>query len=135
MVRRGGCWPVLPALVRAGDGAGPVAMTHDVPALVRIAQAERLRRKQAWRDMIGQRKVSQARVDAHNALRPDPHAPLPTPPPDPPARTSHHPSPPPPPAPPARTPPQPPCPPLAAQHPPTATAHVSTPPPTPPPVT
>src|SRR3546814_5381568 len=43
-------------------------MTHDVPALVRIAQAERLRRKQAWRDMIGQRKVSQARVDADNAL-------------------------------------------------------------------
>src|SRR3546814_11627661 len=68
MVRRGGCWPVLPALVRAGDGAGPVAMTHDVPALVRIAQAERLRRKQAWRDTIGQRKVRQARVDADHAL-------------------------------------------------------------------
>src|SRR3546814_17572698 len=51
-------------------------MTHDVPALVRIAQAERLRRKQAWRDMIGQRKVSQARVDADNALWQDIEVPM-----------------------------------------------------------
>lgn len=43
-------------------------MTHDFPALVRIAKAERSRRAHAWRDLVAQRKVTRQKVDADNLI-------------------------------------------------------------------